>query len=78
MANNKFNAEQLLQMAKLLKSSGEPEEKQADKITDFAKSNMNAEQRAKLNEILGDAKAINKLMESKQAQALLKNLTNKK
>ncbi len=70
--------EQLLQMAKMLQGSGASSEQQTDIMMDFAKSGMSEKQVEKLEQVLGDADAVNRLMESKAAQALLKNLFNKK
>lgn len=67
-----------MQMAKLMKESGASSEQQAEKILEFAKSGMSGKQAEKLDNILGDAEAVNKLMGSKAAQMLLKNLFNKK
>ncbi len=65
-------------MAKLLQESGADSEQQKEKMLEFAKSGMNQKQAEKLEKILSDSDAVNKLMESKAAQMLLKNLFNKK
>ena len=65
-------------MAKMLQGSGASSEQQTEIMMEFAKSGMNGKQAEKLEQILGDTDAVNKLMESKAAQALLKNLFNKK
>lgn len=65
-------------MAKMLQGSGASSEQQTDIMMDFAKSGMSEKQVEKLEQVLGDADAVNRLMESKAAQALLKNLFNKK
>jgi hypothetical protein len=76
--SNNITPEQLLQMAKLLQESGADSEQQKEKMLEFAKSGMNQKQAEKLEKILSDSDAVNKLMESKAAQMLLKNLFNKK
>ena len=64
-------------MAKMLQESGADSEQQTEKMLEFAKSGMSGKQAEKLEKILGDADSVNKLMESKAAQMLLKNLFKK-
>ncbi|MCL2509203.1 MAG: hypothetical protein FWF05_08515 [Oscillospiraceae bacterium] len=76
--NSNLTPEKLLQMAGMLSRGGLSEEVQTQKLTEMAMRNMTREQSDKLKEVLGDTVALNKLLESEQAQRLVKKMSEKK
>jgi len=76
MADNKnLTPEKLLEMANMLGGRGLSEEAQQRKLTEMAMRSMTREQGEKLREVLGDAAALNKLMESEQAKRIIEKMS---
>lgn len=79
MAENKnIKAQQLIQMANMLRSSNKSESEQRKEFQNFAEKNMNREQTEALHNLLNDKNALNNLLASEAAKKLMEKLSDKK
>ena len=67
----------LLSAAKLLQGKNLSEDEQARLLRETVLNRMNQSQSEQLNKILGDADAVDNLMQSEQAQRILKKFGKK-
>ena len=71
-----FTAEQLLHLQARMEKSGMDETAREQELLRFAGENMNAAQQEKMRSVLQDRQALQKLIQSEQAQTLLNRLRN--
>ena len=76
MSDN-LTPEKLLETMKLLNRSGMSEDVQKHKLTEMAMRNMTREQSDRFREVMGDANALNRLLESDHAKRLMKKMSEK-
>lgn len=77
MSNRQPTPEELLQLRRRMQQKGMDAQSQQTELLRFAGQNMNAEQQRTFQHLLRDKEAMQKLLQSEQAQKLMQRLKDK-